>query len=112
MLVSERDEMLGAGRALPHRGFSALQPCRISIANSSALNIRKEALFRFINASYTRMCGLVTNLWNRSNLGSVYEEQRAAESVSDGTRRHERSDCAGAARRGAARRPRPIELLL
>lgn len=47
-VLSDRDAMTGAGRALPHRGLSALQPCRISTASSNALSGRKEELCCFI----------------------------------------------------------------
>jgi hypothetical protein len=43
MVVGEREEMDGAGRALPQRGFRALQPCRTSTASSNVLRGCKEA---------------------------------------------------------------------
>jgi hypothetical protein len=39
----EREEMDGAGRALPQRGFKALQPCKTSTASSNVLSGRREA---------------------------------------------------------------------
>ena len=42
-VVGERDEMDGAGRALPQRGFRALQPCRTSMASSNVLSGRRVA---------------------------------------------------------------------
>jgi hypothetical protein len=43
MVVADREEMDGAGRALPQRGFSALQPCRTSMASNNVLSNRREA---------------------------------------------------------------------
>ena len=43
MVVGEREEMDGAGRELPQRGFRALQPCRTSTASSNVLSGRREA---------------------------------------------------------------------
>jgi hypothetical protein len=41
--VGEREAMIGAGRALPQSGFSALQPGRSSQANTMKLRDQKEA---------------------------------------------------------------------
>jgi hypothetical protein len=49
MVVGERLEMLGAGRALEQRGFSELQPCKTSIINKSVPLSRKKALVRFMD---------------------------------------------------------------
>lgn len=43
MVVTEREEIDGAGRVLPQRGFRALQPCRTSTASSNVLSGRREA---------------------------------------------------------------------
>jgi len=48
MLVAESELRTGAGRALRQRGLSALQPCKISTARSSAQNGRMEVLIDFI----------------------------------------------------------------
>ena len=48
IVVAERDPITGAGRALPHKGLSALQPGKSSKASRSALGGRKRALIRFI----------------------------------------------------------------
>src|SRR5271166_2613163 len=48
IVVAERDPITGAGRALPQRRFSALQPGKNNKASSSALSGRKESLIRSI----------------------------------------------------------------
>lgn len=48
MMPAERDAMSGEGRALPHRGFNALQPCRISMAHKSTLRRGTKVLMRFM----------------------------------------------------------------
>jgi hypothetical protein len=48
IVLEERDPMLGAGRALPHKGLSALQAWKTSEASRSALSSRKKALIVFI----------------------------------------------------------------
>ena len=49
IVVAERDPITGAGRALPHKGLSALQPGKNSKASSrSALGSCTIALIRFI----------------------------------------------------------------
>ena len=40
--------MTGTGRALPHKGLSALQPWRTSKANRSTLSGRKQVLIGFM----------------------------------------------------------------
>src|SRR5580658_153641 len=56
IVLAERDPMIGAGRALPHKGLMALQAWKTSKASRSALRGRKKALILF--------------LWDRS-IGSV-----------------------------------------
>ena len=48
IVVGERDPIIGAGRALPQRGLSALQSGRNSNVSRSALSGRKKTLIRFI----------------------------------------------------------------
>src|ERR1700730_2745394 len=48
IVLAERDPMIGAGRALPHKGLMVLQPWKTSKASSSALRGRMKALIRFI----------------------------------------------------------------
>lgn len=48
IVVAERDPITGTGRALPHKGLSALQPGKNSKAIKSALGGRKNAPIRFI----------------------------------------------------------------
>jgi hypothetical protein len=48
IVVAERDPITGAGRELPHKGLSALQPGKNSKTSKSALGGRKKALIRFI----------------------------------------------------------------
>ena len=48
MVVAESDPMTGVGRALPHRGFSALQPWRTIKASGSATTGRNKTPIRFI----------------------------------------------------------------
>jgi hypothetical protein len=40
--------MIGVGRALPHKGLSALQAWKTSKASGSALRGRKQARIRFM----------------------------------------------------------------
>src|SRR5476649_1492223 len=47
--------MTGAGRELLHKGFSALQPGKISKASRSALRGRNKVLIRFIPHRTTRL---------------------------------------------------------
>jgi hypothetical protein len=48
IVVGERDPIIGAGRALPHKGLSALQPGKNSKASRSALSGGQKTLIRFI----------------------------------------------------------------
>jgi len=48
IVLAERDPMIGAGRALLHKGLSALHPWNTSEASRSALRGRKKALILFI----------------------------------------------------------------
>src|SRR5215472_2173164 len=48
IVVAESDTITGAGLALPHRGFSALQPGKNGKTSRSALSCRKETPIRFI----------------------------------------------------------------
>jgi hypothetical protein len=48
IVLAERDPMIGAGRALPHNGLTALQPWKTSEASMSTLTVRKKALILFI----------------------------------------------------------------
>src|SRR5271167_1249878 len=48
IVVGEKDPITGAGRALPQRRLSALQPGKNSKASRSALSGRKESLIRSI----------------------------------------------------------------
>jgi hypothetical protein len=49
IVVAESDPITGAGLALPHRGFSALQPGKNGRTSRSALSCRKETPIRFIS---------------------------------------------------------------
>jgi hypothetical protein len=48
IVVGERDPITGAGRVLPQRGLSALQPGRVNNASRRAPSGRQESLIRFI----------------------------------------------------------------
>ena len=48
IVVAERDPRTGVGRALPHKGFTALQPGKTSKASRTALVVPTKALIRFI----------------------------------------------------------------
>ena len=57
IVLAERDPMLGEGRALPHKGFSELQPCRSSIASGIAMRARTETETRVTDhRSMMRAC--------------------------------------------------------
>jgi hypothetical protein len=48
IVLAERDPMTGAGRALPHKGLTALHPGNASKASTSALRVHREALILVI----------------------------------------------------------------
>jgi hypothetical protein len=54
IVLAERDPTIGSGRALPHKGLSALQAWQASEASRSALRGRRKALIL---------------LWDRSGVG-------------------------------------------
>src|SRR5260370_8909549 len=58
IVLGERDPMIGAGGALPHKRLSALQPWKTSKASRSALRGRQKALIRFI---YYRTLGCLVS---------------------------------------------------
>jgi hypothetical protein len=52
IVLAESELMIGAGRALPHKGLSALQPCKKSNPSRSVLRGRKKALIAFLVFAY------------------------------------------------------------